>query len=271
MKQKLKKSSFQSLIFIAFVIIVTFAKCMYFDKLDLSVDKHHFEPTRFCQLTLGSLLMVFAIYFFILPQELIIGGLEALCLFLDKVFFYKTKEKKQNHWFSSNNGILFFRIFIILFGACFHPTWFFLLTLFVASLFSILFKILEYWRIDRVFLLNKFPDKIKNNILYRLSLSSVIIGVFIGIGAGLVIGNEASTGGTDFVFKVLHNFIKKYVTIEFPMILLIIDGSILVASFAIDYFRKIDVKKNIVIKYVFSIITFTIAISLITLVSNSVK
>ncbi|MFB5029637.1 MAG: hypothetical protein WJU30_00174 [Candidatus Phytoplasma pruni] len=270
MKQKLKTSSFQSLIFIAFVIIVTFIKCMFLDKLKLS-DMHHFESTRFCQLTLGSLLMVFAIYFFILPQELIIGGLEALCLFLDKVFFYKIKEKKQNHWFSSNNGILFFRIFIISFGAISHKTWFFLLTLFVASLFSILFKILEYWQIDRVFLLNKFPDKVQNNIIYRLSLSSVIIGVFIGIGVGLVIGNNSSTGGTDFVFKVLHNFIEEHITIEFPMILLIIDGSILVASFIIDYFRQIDVKKNIVIKYVFSIITFAIAISLTTLVSNWVK
>ncbi|WP_017191495.1 YitT family protein [Poinsettia branch-inducing phytoplasma] len=124
MKQKLKTSSFQSLIFITFVKIVTFIKCMFLDKLKLS-DMHHFETTRFCQLTLGSLLMVFAIYFFILPQELIIGGLEALCLFLDKVFFYKIKEKKQNHWFSSNNGILFFRIFIISFGAISHKTWFF--------------------------------------------------------------------------------------------------------------------------------------------------
>ncbi|XXP77189.1 MAG: YitT family protein [Lettuce witches'-broom phytoplasma] len=269
MKQKLKTSSFQSLIFIAFVIIVTFIKCISFPLA--KTDMHHFEFTRFCQLTLGSLLMVFAIYFFILPQELIIGGLEALCLFLDKVFFYKIKEKKLNHWFSSNNGILFFRIFIILFGAISHQTWFFLLTLFVASLFSIFFKISEYWQIDRMFLLKKFPDKIKNNIIYRLSLSSVIIGVFIGIGAGLVIGNDASTGGTDFVFKVLHNFIEDHIPIEFPMILLIIDGSVLAASFAIDYFRKIDVKKNIMIKYVFSIITFTISISLITLVSNWVK
>nr|WP_017192349.1 hypothetical protein [Milkweed yellows phytoplasma] len=86
-----------------------------------------------------------------------------------------------------------------------------------------------------------------------------------------MIGNNSSTGGTDFVLKVLHNFIEEHITIEFPMILLIIDGSILIASFVIDYFRQIDVKKNIMIKYVFSIITFTIAISLITLVSDWVN
>jgi uncharacterized membrane-anchored protein YitT (DUF2179 family) len=270
MTRKLKTSLFKSLIFITFALIVIFIKCTL-NPIGFS-ERHYFKIEHIIQLTLGSFLMIFAIYFFILPQELIIGGLEALCLFLDKLFFYNKHDKKQNYFFSSNNGIIFFRIFIILFGAFFHKTWFFLLTIFVAFLFSIIFKILEYCDIDRSFLLNNFPDKTKNNIVYRLLLSSVIIGFFIGTGVGLVIGNNASTGGTDVFFKSLHNILTKHViSIEFSLILLTLDGSILVSSFAIDYFRQIDKKNNILIKYVFSILTFVISISLITLVSNFIQ
>ncbi|MDO8168039.1 YitT family protein [Candidatus Phytoplasma melaleucae] len=220
--------------------------------------KLHFKLIK---IFLGSLLLIFSIYFFILPEEFIIGGLESSLLFLDKIFFYDKKTKQQNYFFSTNHNIIIARILIILlFGFFLKDTlFFFISTLLLNFVFAFIIKNLDYFHIDRNFFLNILPDFIKKNSFLRLFFSSLIIGLCVGIGCGLIFSSSSSTGGTDVIFL----YLEQRLNIDLKRILILTDGLMILISFFIDFFRKIDKKMNIINKYFFSIITFLIAINLI--------
>ncbi|MBP3059489.1 hypothetical protein FEF22_001695 [Texas Phoenix palm phytoplasma] len=214
---------------------------------------------------IGFFLLVFGVYFFVLPENFIVGGLESNLIFLDKIFFYKTKKKKQEYFFSNNNSIIVFRILIILlFGFLIGNLNFFMSTVIFNFSFSFLIKIFEHYNIKREFIIQKIPNFIQNNKFLKMFLYSIIIGIFLGIGCGLIFANNCSTGGTDVIFLYIQNKFK----LNLKTILLCIDGIMILISFYLDFLRNEKERKSVIIKYIFSCNAFIIAIFLIDLIQK---
>ncbi|WBL31353.1 YitT family protein [Candidatus Phytoplasma sacchari] len=218
---------------------------------------------RFIQIFLSILLLTFNVYFFILPENFIIGGLESNLIFLDKIFFYQ--KKRQKYFFSKNNKIILIRIFIILFfGYLMKDVEYFCITTIATNLiFAFMIKILEYYKIERNFFTSKMPIFLKKNNFLRLFFLSLIIGINVGLSCGFILLNNASTGGTDVIFAFIRKIFKLK---NLKLILLMTDGMMILITFYIDLKREIDEKKNIFIKYFFSFLSFIIAILLIDIV-----
>ncbi|MEZ0180403.1 YitT family protein ['Camptotheca acuminata' phytoplasma] len=207
-------------------------------------------------------LLVNGIYFFILNEKFVLGGLEGNLLFLDKVFFYDKKAKKQNYFFSQDNSIVVARIIIILFA---FFMWLFQLmdgkTFFSAIIFtvflSLFLKILNFFKVEKKLFIERFPKCIKKKFFYRLFLSSLLTGLIVGISSGNILKNGLNTGGTDVLFRY---FSDKY-KFSLSSFFLYIDGTTILLSFGIDFYRaknkKNRFKKKLLIKYIFSIFVFT--------------
>ncbi|MFR0367755.1 YitT family protein [Candidatus Phytoplasma palmae] len=216
-------------------------------------------------ISIGFFLLVFGVYFFVLSENFIVGGLESSLIFLDKLFFYRKKHKKQEYFFSNNNSIIIFRILIILlFGFLIGNINFFISTVIFNFSFSFVIKMFDHYNLKRDFIINKMPDLIKNNKFFKMSLCSIIIGIFLGIGCGLIFANNCSTGGTDVIFLYIQNKFK----LNLKNILLCIDGIMILISFYLDFSRNPEDKKSVIIKYIFSCIAFIIAIFLIDLMQK---
>lgn len=63
----------------------------------------------------------------------------------------------------------------------------------------------------------------------HLMLTSIMGAVLIGIGAGLVVRNQATTGGTDIVAMIL----QKYAHIRFSSAILLVDGAVVLFGLAV--------------------------------------
>lgn len=228
----------------------------YFDLINLFI---------FLKFFLGFIFLFFGIYFFILPKEFIIGGLESSLIFLDKIFFYKNG--KQNYFFTKNNVIVIIRIIFLFLSLFLHSWLFFLKTLIITLFFSFCFRLFDYFKIDQNFFIYKFPNFIKNNKIYELFLSIIIIILSVGFGCGFIFSVNACTGGTDCIFLKLHLEYK----IELFYILFFTDGLIIIISFLIDFYRKINNKKIIFVKYICSYICFFTVSFIINILNKYIK
>lgn len=201
---------------------------------------------------LGFLFLIFGIYFFVLPDKFVVGGLESELIFLDKLFFYDKKKKIQKEILSNSNFIIVVRFFII-FIAGFKGWDFFILTMLVNGFFIINFKLLNYYRIPKDFFIKIFPSSIKKNNIYKFLLSSLIIGHTVGIGCSLIFNNKGNTGGSDVIIQCLSSIF----TIEFSTLLMLIDGVMILWSCYLDLYRySRKYNHQILIRYFFSIVAF---------------
>ncbi|MDV3170818.1 MAG: YitT family protein [Candidatus Phytoplasma stylosanthis] len=242
-------------LFIAFVCI----------SLDFPFNIHD-KTQENLKIGFSILTLIFSIYFFVLPEKFIIGGLESNLIFLDKIFFYDKKKKEQKYFFSQNSVIVFFRIFILLFSFLMFLFGFLELQILLSSLlfsfiFAIIIRIFRFYKIKQNFIIMLFPRFIKKNIFYKFFLSSLITGLIVGISSGFLLKSRFATGGTDVIFLFIP---KIFSSIELPIMFLIFDGSTILFSFLIDLNRNQNQnKKKILIKYFFSIFIFLTAISVI--------
>ncbi|AYJ01264.1 hypothetical protein CWO85_01840 [Candidatus Phytoplasma ziziphi] len=228
------------------------------------------------QIYIGMLLLISVIYFFVLPEKFIIGGLESNLIFLDKIFFFDKKTQKQKYFFSQNNKISIIRILILLFAVFNlwkgipHSKEILISSIIFSFSFSFILKMFDHYNIKQNLILRKFPEFIQKNIFLRLFVSSIITSLTLGITCGAIFKNHYSTAGTDVIFM----FVSHRYEWSLPRILFVIDGSAILLSFIMDLLRKRNNKKNInntknssntrnvFIKYFFSILIFLITISI---------
>lgn len=252
-------------IFLIFLmLILSFATNLY-----IPMTNNVLELSK---ISISFILLIFSVYFLVLPGKFIIGGLESNLIFLDKIFFYDKKKQKQKYFFSKNNNIIIIRILILIFALVVYLKDSTQLNLFLSSIiFSLLFafilKIFNFFKIKQNYIIKKFPQFIQNNIFYRLLLSSLITGFVVGISCGNILKQELSTGGTDVIFVFLTST-SICCGIELSAMLLIVDGLTILLSFLMDLIRKKKNKNKIVIKYFFSILTFFIALGIIHLLTK---
>jgi uncharacterized membrane-anchored protein YitT (DUF2179 family) len=162
-----------------------------------------FDLKRFVIINIGLLILAFGLYFFLNPSNLAVGGASGLALVISNLLPMIS--------FSLLLGIINVTLFIIAFivlGKEFGGY-----TLYASLALSGILSLLEH-----LFPMTEpFTDDLFINLIFGILIT--------GVGMGLVFNENASTGGTDIIAKIIH----KYAHIE-------IGKSLLIADFIITLF-----------------------------------
>lgn len=154
------------------------------------------------QIVLGCFLVAVAFVVFINPYNLVPGGIYGLALVLHNLF-----PSIQVGTFGYMFDVPLIITALILFGGTFGGR-----TIFASFLTPGIMNILDYLvypnsaaieSLDPTLLLGGQID-----LSEHLMLAAIIGGCFSGVGVGIVIRNNAATGGTDITGMLLHKFAK---------------------------------------------------------------
>jgi uncharacterized membrane-anchored protein YitT (DUF2179 family) len=161
-------------------------------------------------MSLACLLLEVGFYFFLMPSNLVTGGLMGIAVIFDGVISPSIIRYGLN-------------VIFLIFGLIFLGKDFFLKTIYL-SLFAPLFTLVMH---D---IFNVPYDLIISGITEsKLLISSVMAGLLVGAGLGLVLRYGGSTGGVDIPQKI----ISKYTKISFTKAMYLIDGLIILIGFII--------------------------------------
>ncbi|MBQ3174079.1 MAG: YitT family protein [Alistipes sp.] len=154
------------------------------------------------QIVLGCFLVAVAFVVFINPYDLVPGGIYGLALVLHNLF-----PSVQVGTFGYMFDVPLIITALLLFGGTFGGR-----TIFASFLTPGIMNILDYLvypnqaaieALDPTLLLGGTVD-----LSQHLMLAAIIGGCFSGVGVGIVIRNNAATGGTDITGMLLHKFAK---------------------------------------------------------------
>ena len=146
--------------------------------------------------TLGVVFIVIGFYFFLEPAGIVTGGATGLSIvvspFINKVF----------SWFTSSIFIYIFDTIVLIIGLFIFGKDFFLKTIYASLLVPSLLFICE-----RFFDPNFFISTIEDGAIVKL-ICLLCGAITTGLGIGLALKNNGSTGGMDVVQKILSKFLK---------------------------------------------------------------
>ena len=162
------------------------------------------------EITAGVVLLSLGFYFFLLPMNLVIGGVMGISVILREVIPVST------FLFITN-------ILLLVVGGLFLGKVFFLKTIYATLLSPGLIFILERTIPSDFFM--KFMTE------SPLLISAGFGGLFIGVGLGMVLRSNATTGGMDIV----QNIMNKFLHIPFSTAMYITDGIIIFIAMLIDF------------------------------------
>lgn len=165
---------------------------------------------RYLMITVGIILMVSGFYFFLIPADLVAGGVTGLGLIVDKVFGFKI-----------SIFVFIANTFLLLLGLVVLGKKVFLRSIYGSFLFPLVLFIFE--ELVPVFDLND-----------DLFLAIIFGGAMLGIGFGYVIKYGGTSGGTDIPIKILNKKLKLPLSVS----VYIVDGVIValgVIAFFSDY------------------------------------
>lgn len=167
------------------------------------------------QIIAGIILMNFGFYFFLLPTELVTGGVTGIAVILN------------TFGISPSLSILALNIVFLLFGLFTMGKQFFLKTI-MGSLFSpVVIVLLELLNVDPQIILNQLTES-------KLLVSSLLGALGIGFGLGIVFRNGGSTGGVDILQNVMHK--KNH--LSYNIAFLLTDGIIVLVGLL--FFKNIE-------------------------------
>lgn len=162
------------------------------------------------EITGGVILLTLGFYFFLLPQNLVIGGVMGISVLLRDVIPVST-------------FVLVANLVLLLVGLIFLGKAFFLKTVYATLLHPLILLVLELTVEANFFM------KYMNESPYMVS--ALFGALFVGVGLGMVIRNNATTGGIDIVQNIMHKFLR----IPFTWALYIIDGTIIAIALFVDF------------------------------------
>lgn len=167
------------------------------------------------QIIAGIILMNVGFYFFLLPTELVTGGVTGIAVILN------------TFGISPSLSILALNIVFLLFGLFTMGKQFFLKTI-MGSLFSpVVIVLLELLNVDPQIILNQLTES-------KLLVSSLLGALGIGFGLGIVFRNGGSTGGVDILQNVMHK--KNH--LSYNIAFLLTDGIIVLVGLL--FFKNIE-------------------------------
>ncbi len=139
---------------------------------------------KFLSVTLGSVLMSIGFYFFLVPSHLVTGGVTGLALIINSLI----PNFPTGGFMILINIVLFILAFIFIgkeFGGY---------TMYSSFLISGLITLLEYYFPH----VEPLTDDLLINLLYGILIN--------GLGYAFIFSQNASTGGTDIVAKIINKF-----------------------------------------------------------------
>lgn len=184
------------------------------------MNKYNVNVKEVLQISLGVFFVSVAFYYLFLPANLVTGGVTGLSIIF-------------KDWFSVNDAIMSVFIFImngllLIFGGLILGKEFFFKTIYGTLLLPLLTLLFSLLPIDN----NIFLESISNDN-YQIIIVSTLGGVLTGIGLGLVFKNNATTGGTDVIQKILYEKLK----VPYSAAIYLTDGVIIALGL---YFFGVD-------------------------------
>ena len=146
------------------------------------------------QIVLGCLLVALAFVVFINPYDLVPGGIYGLALVLHNLF-----PSIQVGTFGYMFDVPLILTAILIFGGKLGGR-----TIFASFVTPGLMNLLDYL----VYPSREAIEALDPNLSDHLLLAAIIGGCLSGVGVGVVIRNNAATGGTDITGMLLHKFAK---------------------------------------------------------------
>ena len=162
------------------------------------------------EITAGVILLSVGFYFFLLPLNMVIGGVMGVSVLLQNyisvsLFMYIA------------NGVL------LLIGLLFLGKVFFFKTIYATLLSPTIIWILEL-TVDNNFFMKYMTES-------PLLIGALFGGLFLGVGLGIVLRSNATTGGID----IIQNIMNKFLHIPFSLAMYITDGIIILIAMIVDF------------------------------------
>lgn len=167
------------------------------------------------QIIFGIILMNFGFYFFLLPNDLVTGGVSGIAVILNTLGI------------SPSLSILLMNIAFAILGLLTMGKNFFFKVILGSLVSPLVIFILEFLNIDQMLILNQLTES-------RLLISSLLGALSVGFGLGIVFRNGGSTGGID----ILQNIMNKKHHLSYNVAFIFTDGIIVLIGLL--FFRNIE-------------------------------
>lgn len=167
------------------------------------------------QIIFGIILMNFGFYFFLLPNDLVTGGVSGIAVILN------------TFGISPSLSILLMNIAFAILGLLTMGKNFFFKVILGSLVSPLVIFILEFLNIDQMLILNQLTES-------RLLISSLLGALSVGFGLGIVFRNGGSTGGID----ILQNIMNKKHHLSYNVAFIFTDGIIVLIGLL--FFRNIE-------------------------------
>lgn len=168
---------------------------------------------QYIWISFGIVVINIAFYFFLDPIRLVMGGMMGVATLLHPAY------QIIGSWFTPSIFMYIANTICLIIGALFFGKDFFIKTVY-ASIFSPTVLLLLEKTCDPLYFLNEFSETGK--VIMPILCGSVLS----GIGIGVAIRNNGSTGGIDVIQKILHKKLK----INYSVAMYLTDGVIIVLS-----------------------------------------
>jgi len=162
------------------------------------------------EITAGVILLSVGFYFFLLPLNMVIGGVMGVAVLLRNAIPVSLFMYIAN-------------IALLVIGLIFLGKVFFFKTIYATLLSPTIIWILEL-TIDKNFFMKYLTES-------PLLIGALFGGMFLGIGLGVVLRSNATTGGID----IIQNIMNKFLHIPFSLAMYITDGIIILIAMIIDF------------------------------------
>ncbi|WP_162146764.1 YitT family protein [Acholeplasma granularum] len=157
-------------------------------------------------ITIGVIIFNFAFYFFLKPMNLITGGMLGFSLFLEP-------------FIPITVGLAYFilNMITLLIGAILLGKDFLIKTVYASIISPLIVTLLELLHISDMLVLSQIDAH------YQMLVASIAAGVLSGLGIGIVLRYNATTGGMDIVQKIIN----KYLKVPFSVAVYLTDGLVI--------------------------------------------
>lgn len=168
------------------------------------MNKSHLKA--YILIIVGVFLLHIGFYFFLQPIGLIIGGMMGVSLLLEPLIPLST-----------GFTYLVLNIIALTLGGLFFGKAFLFKTILASILSPLLVTLFEALNIPDTLIMSQI------DLHYQLLVASVAGGVLIGVGIGIVLRYNATTGGMDVFQKVIN----KYLKVPFSVAVYLTDGIVI--------------------------------------------
>lgn len=148
---------------------------------------------QYIQISIGVIVLNIGFFFFLEPTGIVTGGVLGISILLEPFF------NQIGSWFTTSVFLYISNIITLIIGGIFLGKDFFIKTIYASILSPTIILILEHTTSPNFFL-----DYVSNQGYYVIAL---ICGTILsGIGIGIAIKNNGSTGGIDVIQKIMSKY-----------------------------------------------------------------